>query len=173
MKLTYVIGYPASGKSTTVKEALPGPVEEVDVPVPHIRYEKGIQLGKNREGFPGTDGYPYSIANKVKKFLAETDIENIVAEGDRLNNTRFFRHCVSLGYTLDIIYLFVPPAVAHRRAFHRRSKQGAVWVISRQTKVQNIAVKMRKYVTVVNGDRDIQDVVADVKQIGAFREING
>lgn len=172
-KLTYVIGYPASGKSTAVNLALPEPQEQIDVPVPYLQYQNGIQLGKARDEFAGTDAYSYNITKKVKKFLAETEAMNIIAEGDRLNNTRFFRHCVSLGLKLDIIYLFVTPKVAHQRAFKRKSTQDAVWGISRQTKVRNVAVKMKKYITLVNGERDIQDVVSDIKKIGAFRELNG
>ena len=66
-KAVYIIGYPASGKTTAVLSALNNLDPQLVVqPFKHMVYGDDItQLGYNRETYGGTDGLAFNVQPKV------------------------------------------------------------------------------------------------------------
>ncbi len=148
MNSLYLIGAPASGK-TTLLHSLLGHVPQQAVIVPgstkHVRYwpEKegftGIQLGVPREGgFGGTDSLPFNAITALEDWLGSEPPDWLVAEGDRLSNDRFFTFLASLGH-LDVVEAYCAPEVLVERLVKRGSKQDHTWLRGRQTKVRRLA----------------------------------
>jgi hypothetical protein len=65
----------------------------------------------------------------------------LVAEGDRLANDQFFTTLQALGWDLTLAWLACPDAVAQARRTARRSRQDAVWVAGRVTKVMHLCAR--------------------------------
>ena len=71
--ITYIIGIPGSGKSTALAGALQDDAilrsNVAPGKVPFIEYSSGlIQIGRNRETYPGTDVLSYNAQPKVLKW---------------------------------------------------------------------------------------------------------
>jgi len=139
-ELLYLIGFPGAGKTTLLSKCLEGiPSTTVLDPFAHVVYPGGAQLGKVRGTFSGTDALSLSVQPKVVKWLSHRPYENIVAEGDRLANERFFQSVQEYGYHLTVVYLDIPPWTAAERRAERGSNQNPAWVRGRQTKVAGLA----------------------------------
>jgi hypothetical protein len=108
-------------------------------------YECGVvQLGEERPVFGGTDTLSMSVQPKVLEWAEMPDYPDIVGEGDRLANGKFFQAMKDLGYDLTIVHCDAPSDVtAERRlmraARHAMKPQDAVWLQGRQTKVARLA----------------------------------
>lgn len=174
MNLTYVIGYPASGKSTAVEAALRNVpvVSEETTPFKFIQYANGYQLGAKREGRSGTDALPYSVQPKVLQFM-EKNPTSVIAEGDRLANTPFLRKLIYLGWDIDLILLDVPVEVSVKRCFQRRSKQSDSWFKGRVTKTHRLHKRWKRIVTVVDATKPIEEVASIIQNTKAVRKLNG
>lgn len=143
-RLLYVIGEPGIGKSTAVR-ALTSRYDAVqqDEPVPHINYadETGVhafqQIGRDREGFAGTDALSMSIISKAEDFLFRDATDRVLLEGSRLANTRFLSAAEQAGYLVTLLHLDGPGIASARRAL-RGSKQDPTWVRGRRTAAENL-----------------------------------
>ena len=151
---TYILGIPGSGKSTAVAGALKDDKiigRNSDKPVPYIEYASGlIQIGRNRETYPGTDVLSYNAQPKVLDWLATLPSgTHVLAEGDRLANGKFFDALLGSGWNLKIIHLYCPPAVARQRCLDRGSNFTTSWFRGRVTKVDNLIARFidQGYVT--------------------------
>jgi len=141
--IVYLIGAPASGKSTLFA-ALTGGLRSQDATaggVPHTvwegKYAHTIELGKRRDDFSGTDALSMSIQPKVLKLLGMPGIHRrIIAEGDRLANAKFFQAVVDAGWNLTVFHLDTPPELLEQRREER--EQDAKWAKGRDTKVANL-----------------------------------
>jgi hypothetical protein len=146
VRLTYLIGEPGVGKTTllnAITEGLPGMA--VRRPFARTIYDCGVvQLGESHPVFGGTDKLSMSVQPKVVEWAAMPDYPDIVGEGDRLANAKFFQAMKDLGYDLCIVLCFAPSEVAAERrlmraAQHTTKPQDAVWLQGRQTKIRNLA----------------------------------
>ena len=148
--ITYIIGIPGSGKSTAVARALKDDkvIKEASGSVPFIEYSSGlIQIGRNRETYPGTDVLPYNAQPKVLEWLATIpNGTHVLAEGDRLANGKFFTALLSNGWNLKIIHLYCPPKVAIQRCIERGSTYKNPWYQGRITKVDNLVAQFIDHV---------------------------
>ena len=142
--MTYIIGIPGSGKSTALAGALRDDAilkENVaSGEVPFIEYSSGlIQVGRNRETYPGTDVLPYNAQPKVLKWLESLPTgAKVVAEGDRLANGKFFNALLTSDWDLKIIHIYARPVLGLKRSIERGSNFTESWYKSRVTKVDNI-----------------------------------
>jgi energy-coupling factor transporter ATP-binding protein EcfA2 len=175
-QLLYITGIPGSGK-TTLMQALTADAAK------HVQYMKPFglinhewpngtviwEIGATRAGgFGGTDALGMSVQPKVVDWLGWQRPERVIAEGDRLGNTKFFNAVVGLGYYLRIVVLEIPEDVALRRRTARAAALGTkpqneVWVKGRTTKVQNIAANWLAYSRFVDATRSPQDIAAAVR----------
>ena len=172
MKITYVIGYPASGKSTAVEAALKTVpiISEENSPFKFIQYEHGYQLGAKREGRSGTDALPYSVQPKVLKHMEQNPLP-VIGEGDRLANNTFFRKVIYMGWELQILLLEVPVEESRKRCFKRRSTQLQSWVESRITKTNKLKNRWHRYVEIIDGTQPVEVVANQIKKTEAVKEI--
>jgi len=144
--LIYIIGEPAVGKSTTVKEMLKdfNAVENYSAPIPHIVYanQDGVfqcaQLGKNRENFSGTDALAMNIIDSAEVFFEKYSYPKILAEGARLANKRFLNIALDAGYKVVLVLLEGQTEALERRQA-RGSKQSESWVTGRRSASRNLA----------------------------------
>jgi hypothetical protein len=150
--MLYLIGAPGSGKTTLLRRALaptPYRLRLRSQPFKMIEYGApprddtpvsspvGFELGHPRPGFGGTDTLPLNVQPKVLHWLYHTR-PNVVAEGDRLANDKFFAQVVAWGLPLNVIALECPaPLLTERRAL-RGSQHDPAWLKGRETKVARL-----------------------------------
>ena len=138
-ELLYVIGYPGVGKTTALASALSAlPYEQMMLPFAHILYAGGVQLGRERGMFSGTDALALNVQPKAVDFMEWTDARAVVAEGDRLANIKFLSSVRDAGWAVTVALLEVDPEVARLRANGRGSIQNASWYQGRITKVDRL-----------------------------------
>lgn len=146
MRLTYLIGEPGVGKTTllaAITAELPG--MQARRPFARTLYDCGVvQLGENRAVFGGTDTLSMSVQPKVLDWAQMPEYPDIVAEGDRLANAKFFTGMKDLGYDLCIVHCHASSDITAERRLMRASQhsikpQDPVWLQGRQTKVKRLA----------------------------------
>lgn len=101
-----VIGQSGSGKTTFVKtKFLTDRVKIVEDIIPYSVCDNGIialgcyGIGKRTEG---TDTLSYNAKNKIKKQLKKLKGNDIVIEGDRINNKDIFEFIASLRVSVKL-----------------------------------------------------------------------
>ncbi|HNR57102.1 MAG TPA: hypothetical protein PKJ51_01475 [Methanothrix sp.] len=132
-----VIGQSGSGKTTYVKRRwLVGPAAAQDRPLPHVVIGNTILVGKYGIGVrtEGTDTLSYSALPQILEFIRNNRASDIVIEGDRINNTRFFEYlrAHNLPAKLILVACSVDESVARLRA--AGSKITPTFVRSTRTK---------------------------------------
>lgn len=160
--LLYLIGEPASGKSTLMAALTKGLGGEVKT-VPYVSWteydSKIAQIGKVREQFSGTDALGMAAQNHVIGWLADQPYKFLVAEGDRLANRKFFAAVMNQGHNLCVVVLQPPDDVLERRRKKRNKELGKEqderWLKTRKTKVSNLVAEA--------------DMVLDATDIPALR----
>ena len=163
--LIYLIGYPGSGKTTAMVEALGaicrdrGLVPRVEIqPFAHTVYTTEaegrdgglVELGRAREVYGGTDTLSLSVQPRVLDWMGESGVGVIVGEGDRLANSKFFAAAEALGRTVHIIHLKCPEEVARNRAWARGSRFKEPWLKGRITKVNRLAEQWKNQMTTLD-----------------------
>lgn len=110
-KFVIVIGQSASGKTTFVKEKYLSALAINENPRKYIKTcycGNTLLLGHFNLGIrcEGTDTLSYSALPALIEYLPEVvnSFDTIVAEGDRLNNKRFFIFVKSLNIPVELIY---------------------------------------------------------------------
>jgi P-loop Nucleotide Kinase3 len=138
----YVIGEPGSGKSTLTAaltaDTVAVPLTEPFAMLAYNTQPVVVELGRRRQSFPGTDALALNVQPKVLRWLEDTTITHVLAEGDRLANGRFFQWLIEHGWNLRVARLRVSPSTARARREERESRQDDSWVESRRTKVDNL-----------------------------------
>ena len=101
-----IIGQSGSGKTTFAKtNFLSEPIEIIEDIIPHSKCSNGIialgryGIGKRTEG---TDTLSYSAKENIKKQLKRLKGENVLLEGDRINNKEIFDFIASLGVEVKL-----------------------------------------------------------------------
>jgi energy-coupling factor transporter ATP-binding protein EcfA2 len=142
MELLYLIGVPGAGKSTLFKELTRlQPSAPRKHPFAHIYYPmiNAVQLGADRPGHSGTDALSMSVQRTACAWLDTRPADYVIAEGDRLGNSKFFEWCVDNGIELTVVHLYVTEDLADARRKQRGSDQNAQWLKGRVTKVEGLA----------------------------------
>lgn len=154
-ELVYLIGEPGSGKSTALA-ALTRPHLALPCrkPFAHIVYAgpgwEVTELGGKRDAFSGTDVLALNAQPLVLDWLANVKPDpllrglNVVAEGDRLANGKFFSGVLAAGWNLTVIRFVVTAEVAAARRVARAAALGVppqneAWIRGRITKVARLA----------------------------------
>lgn len=149
---TYIIGGPASGKSTLMKELLqpwqPGPYvrltrRELFGHYLHGSDGLGVHLGHLREGaYPGTDALSLSVAPQAMIWLESLPLmgfAQVLGEGMRLSHIGFLRGLHEVA-DLTVIHLQVDPELARERRAARGGKQlSEQFCKTATTKADNVA----------------------------------
>jgi hypothetical protein len=95
------------------------------------KYEKG-------EVFAGTDRYSMSIQPTATEFIKKTT-SNILFEGDRLTNGKFYDFLLSLPNTeVKFLVIQADRTTLNERYEKRGSNQSETFLKGRQTKISNI-----------------------------------
>lgn len=187
-ELLYIIGVPAAGKSTLVREvtreaiAEPGTVGGVAVVTYRVA---GIpiarELGRRRDKFSGTDALSMSVLPKALgalEAMRDSAMHQVFAEGDRLANMRFLTAARNQGWSVVVLHLKVSDATAAFRRAERGSTQNEGWLRGRHTKVANLARDARAAgfpVLTVHGEGTPAEVaaqVASVPVLSAFAKVS-
>jgi energy-coupling factor transporter ATP-binding protein EcfA2 len=144
--MLYIVGEPGVGKSTLMRALTDGHTQHQQLsPVPHIIYGDGdaTEIGVSRGAFSGTDGLAMSIQPRIEEWLMQRPYRQLLAEGDRLANAKFFRAVRDAGYELRLVHLAGSEVAATRRASRASemhfAPQDPAWVKGRQTKVQRLS----------------------------------
>lgn len=142
MNLLYLAGAPGAGKTTTMT-ALTAWCDRVqaDEPIPHVRLVDpttatmvGVELGRDRDQFGGTDALPMSVSPMACLWMRSCGPDLVLAEGDRLAHMGFLQAAVAGGYRVTLALLEVPPDVLDARCEARGSTQNEPWRRGRATK---------------------------------------
>lgn len=124
MRLVYLVGPPGAGKSTLMARLTDGlarvPTEDGGVPRDLLMRGPelvGIELGRRRDGFSGTDALHLGIHPTACEWIKTATAPLVLAEGQRLATTGFLEAATSSGRSVELLWLDPPADVcAHRRA---------------------------------------------------------
>jgi hypothetical protein len=146
--LVYLFGAPASGKSTLMAE-LTKACERSPVPgsVPHeLLFREGrpvgVELGKRRDSFSGTDALSLSIHPKAVSWVGTRPYVLILGEGARLATAGFLGAAEAAGYRVFPVYLDASEEVLAERRAQRGSQQDASWAKGAGTRALNLAQRL-------------------------------
>jgi hypothetical protein len=145
MKIIYIVGQSASGKTSLIREKFltDGFYGEDLCGIPVTRtLEKTLLLGKYGTGkrCEGTDTLSYSCLPSVRELLVRYRDENltVVAEGDRVTNLNFAEFIVNLGVEIEAYYFKCSLEDSLQRRTAAGSKPSESFVKSTMTKAHNI-----------------------------------
>lgn len=188
MDTVYIIGSPASGKTTAQKWIISNwrHIENRKKPIAHRIYrdikQEGYQivLGKDSPVFGGTDTLAFNalahMPDIYKKWADKGQFSLVFAEGDRFANKKFFDIAKQHG-NLYVINLVIDEKHRANRSKSRAIKndlteQNLAWAKGRVTKNKNLA----KAVQAINIDcgyyddnfymgKTVQDVADEIKKV--------
>lgn len=158
--LVYFIGPPAAGKSTLMRALTAGvhrhnctrPITHDHLVDPHDGDSVGIELGRARPAFPGTDALPMNVSPAARAFIAGRPAGLVLGEGDRLAHAGFLDAAAEAGYEVTAVYLTAVESVLDARCRVRGSSQSASWRQGRATKAANLAQRVIGRHTLISVD---------------------
>lgn len=170
----WVIGPPGIGKSTVFRLAvshIPDTAERFWEDAawsfvgkagqrrgcPYISYPGGIEFGRVRPQFSGSDALPMDALRHAEDIVSALRPGVVVGEGDRLACNRFFMHLLAEDYELDLVTLTADPRlIEHRRnrgiLAHPKRDQNPAWVRGRETKARNLTATFTALQSGIDGD---------------------
>lgn len=152
----YIIGAPASGKTTLLNNIIKRcmQIEYHDQPIKHMTaitphtdgsYKRILILGHDTKPFGGTDLLSYTAINKIRDELYPNlnTVDIVLGEGDRLATDQFIDTANQYGTTL-LLHLNTPESIRQERATrraieHNIKPQNESWAKGRITKHNNLA----------------------------------
>lgn len=145
-RLLYLIGAPASGKSTlmaalrTGYDLTPraGTVPHTLLVHPGTGAVAGIEIGRVREKFSGTDALRMDIHPLACEWVKTTTWPLVLAEGNRLA-TRAFLTTAAAQYEVHLAHLTAPGEILDQRCAARGSHQSATWRRGAASRARNLA----------------------------------
>lgn len=171
MRMLYLVGEPGVGKTTTLAAVTSGLAREVVNLPPRVTFYEGgalVELGHARDTFGGTDALAMNAQPRVLRALDDYRWPNVVAEGDRLANGKFFDAVRGLGYDLTVAVLTADPLVSSERREGRGQGQNESWVRGRVTKVRNLAQNYSD--VLIDAGRPVAQVAADLAAHPVFND---
>ena len=172
-KIMAISGIPGTGKTTLLKKFMEMYEWERVEPLKmlHALYCRKMNLfvlGKYEpdEIYSGTDTLGMNIQPVATEFVKTTK-SNILFEGDRLTNCKFFDHILQLETDFSIIILSANKEIVQDRYKIRGSNQSEIFLKGRQTKINNITSNMTYF--------DCMSIVknnTEEDQIGIIKSIN-
>jgi ribose 1,5-bisphosphokinase PhnN len=148
MDLVYLAGPPAAGKSTLMAALTAGlhksprvqPLLHQVLVNRHTGLQVAVELGKQRDQFPGTDTLAMNVAPVAKRWVREDfPAATVLGEGDRLAFPAFLQAALDGGYRVTLVYVTAHPSVLDARCGMRGSAQNASWRKGRATKASRLA----------------------------------
>jgi len=141
--IVYIVGEPASGKTTLMSQLIPER-GEMFVPegFPTVKLEEvpgGWHLGETRGLFSGTDAMSMSAAPVVRRWLATLPEGTVWGEGKRLSSTKVLDVVLQRGGGVYVVHLHAEPEEIAERKIARGSEQAEVFCIGVRTTAANIA----------------------------------
>lgn len=143
MRLAYLIGGPAVGKSTIAAHMFPGWDWTLHrwgplwVSTHQTEGRSVVSLGRPDRPFPGTDTLPMNAVVPACAWISTRPAAAVFLEGDRLANDRFLTAAGRAGYKVTVFHVTVPvEELALRRS---RRRQDAAWSKGRDTKTARLA----------------------------------
>lgn len=157
-KIIAIAGEPGVGKSSLMWKFINQHEWQIkeDVKLVNSLYNENLDLhilGKYKEGetFSGTDRYSMSVQPSAMKFIQNTT-SNILFEGDRLTNSKFYEFLLSLSDTeVKFLILNANKDTLNERCEIRGSNQSETFLKSRKTKISNICSSLffRKHIQIM------------------------
>ena len=174
-RLFYLIGPPASGKTTLMQAALAGvPYRQCKYQkLAYLEYPKGVQLGVAREGFAGTDGLAMDVMPVALGWLFTCKCLNLVGEGDRLASDKFFKAAECAGWDVTVGLVYADTDTLMQRWRERGAKQDPKWVEGRITKAYRLADRWADEEWFFNSEDPLDDLVYKVRRHPAIANIRG
>jgi hypothetical protein len=163
-RAVYVIGPPGVGK-TTLMERLKADYLEVDARrawpgsllwltplyrIPHNGVPDGVELGRRRATFGGTDALGMAVMPHACDWIANTRVLPgvVFGEGARLGTVRFLSG-LSMRADLLVVHLIASPEALTARRQLRGSDQSDAWMRGAATRAANAAEALRTTDTAV------------------------
>ncbi len=148
-RIIAVGGRPGTGKTTLIRKFMEGKTWEKVEPKKMLSalYCKELDLyilGKYEDGetFAGTDRLGMNIQPTAQEFVSETN-SNILFEGDRLTNGKFYNHLITLPDTdVSFVIIKVKQETMNKRYSDRGSNQSETFLKGRETKISNIILNL-------------------------------
>jgi ribose 1,5-bisphosphokinase PhnN len=177
--LLYLVGPPGVGKSTLMAEITAG-LHRVPYsgPVPHDGLYRrmtppetarsvGVEIGKRRESFSGTDALGMAVQPKAVEWIARRPHALVLGEGARLGTVGFLHAARSAGYRVIVVHLDSDEATLAARRLQRGSRQNEQWVRGATTRARRLAERMELDAEVhwLDGTMDPAGLAAEVRRM--------
>lgn len=158
MELIYLIGVPGVGKSYILKQYMAklGPWSSQRINGKLHTYKSGkvrvLGVYQPNETFPGTDRLAMDVVTAAEAYFKTMPDELVIAEGDRLNNKRFFR----LFDKKTVLYIKADPGIIEQRRVQRGSKQNLSFLKRIATKCDNMQLEYPDCVRIMPNETTAQ-----------------
>lgn len=143
-KIIAVAGQPGTGKTTLFREFMKNHEwEKVEpkkmLPALYCKELDLYVLGKYEDGelFAGTDRLSMAVQPIAQEFVQECTA-NILFEGDRLTNSKFYDFLLQQDAKVEFLVLTVSDETMKQRYKDRGSDQSETFLKGRETKIGNI-----------------------------------
>jgi hypothetical protein len=177
MNLLYLIGAPGVGKSAAMRALTAGcdrrhlaqPLHHEQLIDPRTGDVAAVELGRTREGFPGTDTLPLHAGPIASAWVGTHPAGLLLAEGDRLAHRGFLDAAAAAGYTVHLAHLTADRGILDARCAARGSTQHESWRQGRATKDDRLAATGRYgLVGVPTGNATPAEVAAGIRAAHPF-----
>lgn len=184
MYLLYLTGPPAAGKSTLVSALTQDlrrvPSEGTDrVPFDKLYRDReivGAELGRRRDGFPGTDTLQMNVMPRARQWIQSHFYPVVIAEGSRLASMRFLDSAAEAGYEVHLAVMNARMSVLDERCSKRGSTQSRSYRLGRATMSLRLGVFAEEagyHVHNLDAERPVAELKAELMKLPALKVLKG